>query len=233
MEFNNRLRRILGLLTIIFALGVFLVPDYAEARRKSSFGGRSRSSFKTKSSRPKSSFGSKRSKSTSFGTKGSRKTSSGTRLNKNSRTSATRTSVPRTKQSSFGGSRLNNQKAYTSKYGAPRKTSTYNGTNAAGGNQRYVMNDYGGYGSGLMTGYMMGRTSLLWSMPFHPAFYYSRPYYVNNPDGTIGVYPPTFSFSKLIFILIILGIIILIIRAKIRAKKRKALGGGGNYSSFG
>lgn len=213
MESSNKIRRILGFLTIIFALGVFLAPDYADARRRGSFGGKSRSSFKSKSSRAKKSFGSKRSSS---------------RLNKNTR------SVPKTKQSSFGGSRLSNKQAYTSKYGAPRKTSTYNGKNAAGGNQRYIMNNYGGYGSGLMTGYMMGSTSWMWAMPFHPAFYYSRPYYVNNPDGTIGVYPPTFSFGKLLFTLMIIGAIILIIRAVIRARKRRLSGGGGsNYSSFG
>ncbi len=218
MESSNRLRRILGLLTIIFALGVFLAPDYAEAKRRGSFGGRS-SSFKSKSSRSKSSFGKKRSNN---------------KLNKNSRT-ATRSSVPKSKQSSFGGSRLSNKQAYTSKYGAPRKTSTYNGKNAAGTNQRYVMNHYGGYGSGLMTGYMMGSTSWMWAMPFHPAFYYSRPYYVNNSDGTIGVYPPTFSFAKLLFTLMIIGIIILIIRAVLRARKRRLAGSGGsnNYSSFG
>ncbi len=221
MEHSNLLRRMLGILTIIFILGVFLSPDFAEARGgrsgRSSFGRSRSSSFKSKSSRSKSSFGKKRSSS---------------RLNKSSRTT-TRSSIPKTKQSSFGGNRLSNQKAYTSKYGAPRKTSTYSGKNAAGQNQNYVVNNYGGYGSGLMTGYMMGSTSWMWAMPFHPAFYYSRPYYVNNPDGTIGVYPPTFSFGKLIFTIMILGVIILIIRAVIRAKKRQREGGGGNFSSFG
>ncbi len=158
MEHSNLLRRILGILTIVFVLGVFLSPDYAEARGgrsgRSSFGRSRSSSFKSKSSRSKSSFGKKRSSS---------------RLNKNSR-STTRSSIPKTKQSSFGGNRLSNQKAYTSKYGAPRKTSTYSGKNAAGKNQNYVVNNYGGYGSGLMTGYMMAEQVGCGACLFTPLF---------------------------------------------------------------
>jgi hypothetical protein len=223
MESNNRLRRILGILSIFFALAVFLAPEYAEARR----GGGSRSSFGRSRSSGSSMFKSKSKSNSSFGTK-----RSSSRLNRNSRTATTtKSTIPKTKQSSFGGSRLASKQAYTSKYGAPRKTSTYEGRNAAGQNQRYVMNNYGGYGSGLMTGYMMGSTSWMWAMPFHPAFYYSRPYYVNNPDGTIGVYPPTFSFAKLLFTLMVIGVIILIIRAIIKSRRRK-LSGGGGFSSF-
>ncbi len=202
MNSKNRTARIIGSLILIATLFVFISPDLAEARRgfggKRSFGGsRSRSYKKTKprttQKKPPSSLGGKR---------------------------TTRKQTPSQKAaSSFGGKRLSSSKQYTSKYGTPRKKSTKT-ISKNGNSQRYVVNNYGGYGSGLMTGYLMGTTSWLWFTPFHPAFYYSRPYYADNPDGTVGVYPPTFSWSKVFFTLIVVGMIGYIIYALIRNKRR-------------
>jgi hypothetical protein len=118
-------------------------------------------------------------------------------------------------------------KEYTSRYGAPRKSTPFTGRNAAGQPQRYVMHGYGGYGSGLMTGYMMGSVPFMWHMPFHPAFYYGRPQYVNNPDGTMGVYPPRFSFSRLLATVIVAALIFWIIFRIIRKRKQRD---SGSYS---
>lgn len=145
--------------------------------------------------------------------------------------STTTTSKPRTdpkKTPSFGGSRTT-KAAAQKKYGTPRKTETITGKNAAGQPVSYRMNSYGGYGSGLMTGYMMGATPFYWSMPFHPAFYYSRPVYVSNPDGSMDVYPPRFSFGKLLITLIIIAAIIFIIRRIIKNRKANSY----SQSSFG
>jgi hypothetical protein len=94
------------------------------------------------------------------------------------------------------------------------------------------MNGYGGYGSGLMTGYMMGSSMWYWSMPFHPAFYYGRPAYVTNPDGTVGVYPPTFSWSRLFFTLMIVGLIGFLIYRAISQKRTysKSTYSGGSFA---
>lgn len=200
-----------GFLTFIVVtlMWMFIAPDILDARRGSRGGSRS------------------------FG--GSRKSKSTKTYNKSKSTPAKKsTSAARRNtgpKPSFGGTRMNSSKDYTKKYGTPRKTETKTMRNAQGRQQNYVMHSYGGYGSGLMTGYMMGATPFLWSMPFHPAFYYSRPYYINNPDGTIGVYPPTFSWSKLFFTIIIVAIIVYIIYVIIRNKKRKAQ--SDNQSSFG
>jgi hypothetical protein len=134
--------------------------------------------------------------------------------------------------SSFGGTRLNSHSDYTQKYGTPRRTETRTFNNSQGVPQNFVVHDYGGFSSGLMTGYLMGSTSWMWSMPFHPAFYYGRPYYVNNPDGTQSVYPPTFSYTKLLLTLIILSAIIYIIYAIIRSRRRSG-GSSMSKSSFG
>lgn len=164
---------------------------------------------------------------------GSRRSGSmgGSRRSSSSSKSRTTTSKPKTnptKTPSFGGTRMNKADA-TKKYGTPRKTETMTGTNAAGSSVRYNVNSYGGYGSGLMTGYMMGVTPFYWSMPFHPAFYYSRPVYVDNADGSIDVYPPRFSFGKLLITLIIIAAIIFIIRRIMKARKL----GNTSQSSFG
>jgi hypothetical protein len=216
----------IAFLTVMF-LWLLIAPDTAEARRGSfggsrgfssrGFGGGSRSfggskSFggSRKSYTPRST--PRRSPSTSFGSR--RSSPSNFRTSPGSLRSKT--------GSSFGGSRLSSSKDYTAKYGVPRKTIP------AGTDSRfpsnYVVHSYGGYGSGLMTGYLMGSTSWMWAMPFHPAFYYSRPYYAQNPDGTMDVYPPTFSWSKLFFTIIIFAAIVYIIYAIIRSSRRKRVG---------
>jgi hypothetical protein len=130
--------------------------------------------------------------------------------------------LPPTKRSSFGGTRLNSARDYTARYGVPRKVQSLQGSNAAGLPQNYIIHNYGGYGSSLMTGYLLGTTSWMWMMPFHPAFYYTRPYEVTNPDGTISVYPPTFSFGRLLFALFIVGGIVYIIYRAISNRKNRA-----------
>jgi hypothetical protein len=139
-------------------------------------------------------------------------------------TSPVRNTPSQRAASSFGGKRLNTSRDYTAKYGTPRKSSAFAGTNTQGMRQNYVVHNYGGYGNGLMMGYMMGHTSWMWMMPFHPAFYYTRPYYADNPDGTVSVYPPTFDWGKLFFTLLIAGAIIYIIYSIIRNKRRMKQG---------
>jgi hypothetical protein len=92
-----------------------------------------------------------------------------------------------------------------------------------------MVHSYGGYTDGLMMGYLMGRTSAMWYTPFHPAFYYSRPVYVNNPDGTMEVYPPTFSFFRLFLGLAVLGLIVWLV---MRFFRRRAGVDSGSQSSF-
>jgi hypothetical protein len=205
---------------MIIALVVLIsIPEESDARggfgggRSFGGGGRSfggsRKSFSTPKSSPRPS---------------SPKSFGGSRPSAPAKSFAT----PQSRMSSFGGQRMSSPTQYTSKYGTPRKTETRSFAGANGVQQNYQINSYGGYGSGLMMGYMMGHSSMMWSMPFHPAFYYSRPHYVTNPDGTIGVYPPTFSFAKLIFGILIFAVIIYIIYAIFRSKKRKSL----SQSSF-
>lgn len=204
----------------VILLALFM-PDIADARGGGgrgggggrSFGGsrssgRSFSSPPPSSSAPRSSFGGSRSQSVA-----PRSSYSGGSL------SSARAG------SSFGGTRLNSSSDYTAKYGAPRKSTP--GSQISGLPSNYVVHNYGGYGSGMMMGYLMGQSSWMWSMPFHPNFYYSRPYYVNNPDGTVGVYPPTFSWGRLFFTLIIFFAIVYIIYAIIRNRRRRLGSGGG------
>ncbi|MBM2815925.1 MAG: hypothetical protein HW421_2687 [Ignavibacteria bacterium] len=199
-----RLKLFYALFITIIGL-VFLMPDLAEAR--GSFGGGR-------------SFGGSRGfgGSKSFG--GSRKS-----------TPAARTTSVRDGASSFGGRKMSSNMEYRQKYGTPRKTDMQTRTNAQGVRETYMVNNYGGYGSGLMTGYMLGHTSWMWSMPFHPAFYYSRPYYTPGANGVVEVYPPTFSFTKLFFTLLFTIAIIWIIYKIISAARRGA--GGVSQSSFG
>ncbi|MBI5324862.1 MAG: hypothetical protein HZB41_06260 [Ignavibacteriae bacterium] len=211
MNTKIKLIHIWSLLLLTSVAILLLAPDIAEAR--GSFGGRGfgRSfgrSFGGRSFRrsaPRSSFGRQRSMATN----------------------PARMTPSERAASSFGGRRLNTSGDYTAKYGVPRKTQPFTGTGGAGMRQNYVIHNYGGYGNGLMMGYMMGHTSWMWMMPFHPAFYYSRPYYVDNPNGTVSVYPPTFDWGKLFFTILIAGAIIYIIYSIIRNKRRMRQG----YSS--
>jgi hypothetical protein len=210
MENKIKKYRFFATLMILVVGILFIAPDFAEARRGSrSFGGSRKSSSYSKS---KSSSSKSKSKS-SFG---------------NKRSSSKPQTASQKAASSFGGKRLGSSKDYTKKYGTPRKTTAIPARTTGG--PSYVTYGYGGYGSGLMTGYMMGTTSWMWSMPFHRAYYYSRPYYVDNPDGTVGVYPPTFSWSKLIFTFIIITVIVFVIVAIVRNRKKSKNISSGSFS---
>ncbi|MBL7999241.1 MAG: hypothetical protein JNL32_11455 [Candidatus Kapabacteria bacterium] len=136
---------------------------------------------------------------------------------------------------SMGGYRSNTtqMKDYTSRYGAPRRQQSQT-RYEDGMNRTYVYNSYGGFSDGLMMGYMMGGSSWLWHTPFHPAFYYSRPVVNPMPDGSMQVYPPTFSFATLFFMLILAGVIVFVIYVIIKARRRSRFGAGDmSQSSFG
>lgn len=202
MQDKLKLVRFIGITALLAALLLLLTPDILEAR-KGSGGGRSFGGSRRSASAPK-----QRAQTPS--------------QQRNPSAMQQRASQNKT---SFGGTRLNSSRDYTSKYGAPRKSTPANqlsGDLAGKVPNNYVVHSYGGYGSSLMTGYMLGTAGWLWMMPFHPAFYYSKPYYVENEDGTVGVYPPTFSFGKLLFAIIIIAAIIFIIRSIIRSRKRIA-----------
>jgi len=119
------------------------------------------------------------------------------------------------KTPSFGGKRITKEQA-TAKYGVPRRTSEVVTNNQLGQQMNYRLNDYGGFSSGLMYGYMMG--NMAWWMTI-PAFFYSKPVYAENPDGTVDVYPPTFDFGKFLVTLIVVFAIIYLIRAIIFSRK--------------
>lgn len=185
----------LNLKEIVNFDGKFKFSEFLEARR----GGGSRGG---------GSFG--RSRSSSSRSSSSARSSSGS----SSRSSATLPRNP-SKSPSFGGTRMSKEAA-TAKYGVPRKTQTMTSRNELGQNMNYRVNDYGGFSSSLMMGYMMGNMSW-WMMA--PSLLYSRPVYVENKDGSVDVYPPSFSFTKLLLAIIVIAAIVFIIRAIIRAKK--------------
>lgn len=137
-------------------------------------------------------------------------------------------------RNTFGGSRLGNTQEYTSRYGTPRRVETTRIPNGTGATN-YQVNRYGGMGDGFMMGYLMGSIPWYYSMPFHPAFYYSRPYTVANPDGTVGVYPGTFQWGQLFFVLLLVAGGAFILYVWIRSKRRRRESGGVDLSrsSFG
>lgn len=209
----------------IIALALFLfneiIPEdlYARGSFGGSRGGGGRSFGGSKS------FGSSRSSSKSFG--GSRSSNSYNTSRPSSSTPSRSTSsyeapskMPR---SSFGGgTRMSSNYEARAKYGTPRKVDNYAFRDNQGISRNYQINDYGGYSSALMRGYMMGQvSSWMFYAPWHGAFWYSRPVYVENPDGSVAVYPPTFSTGKLIFTIIIVGGIIFIVYVIIRARRRR------------
>ncbi len=179
-------------------MALFFAHDVAEARRGGgrSFGG-SRRSYSTPRSAPRS-YSTPR--------------------------STPRTSTPRTAtkpRNSFGGTRLSSSDQYRKSYGVPRKSEQMRLPNQAAGSPGYTVHRYGGMGDGFMMGYMMGSAPFMWSMPFHPAFYYSRPYVVENPDGTKEVYPPTFSLGKLLLVLMVVGGVVFIVYVVVRNRRRR------------
>ncbi len=182
----------LRIISVVLLVLILLVPDILEARGGRSFGGRR-----------------------SFGS--SRRSYSNRQPSRTSPTQSNRIGTSQRK-TSFGGTRLSSSQTYTKKYGTPRRTAPAGTT--PGVPKNYVVHQYGGYGNSLMMGYLMGQSSFLWMMPFHPAFYYSRPYYVENSDGTMEVYPPTFSIEKIFITIIILAGIVFLIRAIIKRKRQ-------------
>ncbi len=134
--------------------------------------------------------------------------------------------TPRTSakpRSSFGGTRLSSGDQYRKSYGVPRKSEQVRLPNQAAGSPGYTVHRYGGMGDGFMMGYMMGSVPFMWSMPFHPAFYYSRPYVVQNADGTKEVYPPTFSWGTLLLVLVIAGGAVFVIYVVVRNRRRRRM----------
>lgn len=203
---------------ILIILSLLIAEPLDSFAKKNSFGGsRSRPSSSPSMNKPSGSFG------------GSRQSQPAMNQNTNRNTNVgTASSFGGTKAtSSFSGKRMNSSSEYTNKYGTPRKTMTSRDNPNIQSN--YVVNSYGGMSDGFMMGYLMGATPWYWSMPFHPAYYYSRPHYVQNPDGTVGVYPPTFSFMSLLTTLLVVGVIFFIIAYLIRRRirqRRDAFEGG-------
>jgi hypothetical protein len=195
-----------GVLLALLSVLVLLVVDVhdAEARRGGSFGGRR--------SGGGGFFGSRRS-SPSYST--SPRTSSSS--SSSSRLGGTRSTTQR--RSSFGGTRLSSPTEYTRSYGIPRRTESVRAPSMAGsGYANYSVHRYGGMSDGFMMGYISGHTPWMWSTPFHPAFYYSRPAYFTNPDGTVEVFPPTFQLGRLILTLVVIGGIAYVIYRVVRRR---------------
>ena len=221
---NKLIPKISTILILIFCL-TFSEPISAFA--KGSFGG-SKGGSSRSFSKPSSSFGGSKSAPSaskpisSFG--GSKSTQSAPSMSKPTSSFGGQKSVNR----GFKGQRMTNSSQYTGKYGAPRKTVTSN--DYQGLPQNYRVNQYGGMSDGFMMGYLMGSSPWYWHTPFHPAFYYSRPNYVYSDDGTVAVYPPTFSFGNVLLVLIVGGSILFIIVVIIRKRKQnKAESFGGSF----
>jgi len=198
---------------IIAICSLILIPTLADA--KGSFGG-SRGGRSSGGSR---SFGGSRGSSRPSAPSYSRPSPRPSYSRPNSpSTSFGRSSTP-APRSSFGGNRLNSGSDYTRSYGIPRKSSPMTLPNSSGGNQNYVVHNYGGRSDGFMMGYLMGSVPFMWRTPFHPAYYYTQPSYVTMPNGSVEVYPPTFSYTTLIFTLLVGGFIIYIIIKVLRRRK--------------
>lgn len=215
--------RTTSIAAVVIATILMIFPtDMLSQRRGGSFGG-SRRSYSAPRSSPRGggSFGgSRRTPSSPYSSRGTTRPST-------SQPTSTRTNA-------FGGSRLNSSREYTSRYGVPRKTET-RAIPGANGTTNYTINRYGGMGDGFMMGYLMGSIPWYYSMPFHPAFYYSRPYTVTNPDGTVGAYPGTFSWGTLFFVLLLVGGGGYILYVWLRNKRQRRQVGGVDMSrsSFG
>lgn len=212
-----------SLVAVLFA-SVMFTPD-ADAQRRGSFGG----------SRGGGSFGGSRGGSTFRSTPAPAPSYS-------PRSSAPSQSAAPRSSGSFGGARsgfgspsgalsgaagAGAAMTYRKSYGIPRQSSA---VSVPGYSSPYMVHRYGGFSDGLMMGYLMGHTSMMWSMPFHPAFYYSRPTIIHNPDGTVEAYPPTFSFLKLFLTLAIIGLVVWLVMRYIR--RRRAGSDDMSQSSF-
>jgi hypothetical protein len=203
----NTFHKYASILLLTSILSFIVMPFTVEAR--SGFGGRGGRSFGSRSFGGARSFGS--SKRNSFGSNRTFSNGRGFR--------------------SAANGRFANGQQYRMRYGIPRKSSTMN-INQNGANRNYTMHSYGGLGDGFMTGYLLGSIPWYWHMPFHPAFYYSKPVVVDGTNGTKEVYPGTFSFGSVIMALLLIGGIGFIIYA-LFFKKRRQYHQYGEYSSFG
>ena len=224
--------RSFSLLAMLVAIMMMVLPDDLDAQRRGgSFGGRR--SYSAPRSAPRSNG------RNSFG--GTRRTQRREaqrpmqrRYDSRPTTRSNRTPVGTRQQNAFGGTRLNSAKEYTSRYGTPRRTETRTLSGAAGG-KNYTIHRYGGMGDGFMMGYMMGAIPWYYHMPFHPAFYYSRPYTVPQADGTVAVYPGTFQWGTVFFmaLLVIGGGYILYVYLRQRRRRQDWGGADLSKSSFG
>ncbi len=184
--------------------------------RSSGFGGSrstpSTSSSSSYNSKPSSAFGGTRSTPSTSSSRPSN--SFGGSKSTNSPTYAT----PRSGGASLNGNRMSSDQASRS-YGTPRRTynQSYGGSNIR-------VNDYGGFSSGLMAGYLAGTIMAPAWHPFSGSFYYGRPTYVYGPNGQIeSVYPPTFSFFKLFIAIAIFGLILFVLYKIFTRNKKKQL----------
>ncbi len=133
------------------------------------------------------------------------------------------------------GTPLSTPDNYRRSYGIPRRQETRTITTPEG-QRNVIVHSYGGYGDGLLMGYLMGQTSWLWFTPFHPAFYYTQPYYAPGPNGTVEYYPPTFSLAKVLFVLVVIGALVFIAWVVIRNRRLQRgmrVAGELSRSSFG
>jgi len=223
----------ISLTAMLVAILVMLVPAELDAQRRGgSFGGSRSSRSYSSPSRGGGSFGSRN----GGGSFGSRRSSPSSSPYSSGRTSSVpRASSPSVQRNSFGGSRLSTSSDYTSRYGIPRKTERATFSSGGGGSTNYVVNRYGGMGDGFMMGYLMGSVPWYYSMPFHPAYYYSRPYTVANPDGTVSAYPGTFQWGTLFFTVLVVGGVAFIVYVWVRNRRRRNASGGLDMSrsSFG
>ncbi len=200
----NKFMKHAYVLFIITMLSFVVLPFTSEAR--GSFGGGRGRSFGTRS------FGGSR----SFGS--SRGNSGGTRSFSNGRSFR-----------SMSTGRFANGQQYRTRYGTPRKTTSMN-IAQNGRDRNYAVHSYGGMGDRFMTGYLLGSIPWYWHMPFHPAFYYSRPVVVDGTNGKKEAYPGTFSFGSVILVILMLGGIGFIIYALFFRRKQQF--NYGEYSSF-
>ncbi len=213
------MKRFLVLSTLFIALLAWVIPTDALAQRRGggSFGGSRGGGYGRSFGRSSRSPSSGR----SFGGSRTRQTPPPSRNAPGSSTSTNRFGSGPTSRNAFGGSRMNRPADYTGRYGAPRATERQSFRGQSGTSTNYVVNRYGGMGDGFMMGYMMGSIPWYWSMPFHPAFYFSRPYTHANPDGSVGVYPPTFQWGTLIITLLVVGGLLFIGYVWLRNRRRR------------
>ncbi|GIV53024.1 MAG: hypothetical protein KatS3mg038_3545 [Candidatus Kapaibacterium sp.] len=215
VRFAQWIGAVLGIAVVVLLLS----SDAFAQRRSGSFGGSrgASRSYSVPRSAPPSSFGGSRSYSVprsaaprSFG---------GTRTQEPAMPLSAR--QPLSRSSSIPraiGTPLASPESYRRSYGIPRRQEVRT-LPTPEGQRNVIVHSYGGYGDGLLMGYLLGHTSWLWFTPFHPAFYYTQPYYVPRPDGTVEYYPPTFSLAKLLFVLIVVGAIVFIAWVIIRNRR--------------